>query len=778
MKLTRTLVAFFLSIAFTLPTAAQVPDWPTERPPRPLPAKDVKFPPYQIRTLPNGLQVIAVSHHEQPAISLRLIVRAGAAHDPENRPGLASLAASLLDQGTTTKSAEQVAQSIDSIGGAMGVGAGSDMTQVFAAVMSASLDVGLDIISDVARNPAFAPEEIERQRDQMVSAMKVSYEDPDYLAGSVFDRLVYGFHPYGKPDSGTPASLAAITREDLQAFHRRWFGPNNAILAIVGDVTPELAFAGAERAFGKWERIEVPAGAAAEVPQPTRRVVVIDRPGAVQTEIRVGHIGLPRKHKDFLALDLALKILGGEGGNRLYRVLRSERGLTYGAEADVHALRDAGDIVASTDTRSETTAEALRLIVDEISRLRRERVHPRELGDAQAYLTGSFPLTIETPGAIALQVLNAVVYGLDLEELQTYRERVNSITPEDIQRVAQQYLHPDRLSIVLVGDANVFAKQLPAVGFDKVERIPLGQLDLSSADLRSVPRTAPGRAGGHRGNTEESSHRGNTEETQETPEPQEPQETEETQCFSCVSSVAETFSDATLTPASFTVAEVQADARSLIEKAVGAKGGLPLLRSIQTVKSATDMVFATPTGEAEVRATAYVRYPGQFRVDAQGPDGLRIQTFDNGTAWVGDGQEFEDAPVMIVRAMEASVQRDTLALLLALADNRVPNRRVADVTVEGEAMPALEVQLAAAGRVTLVFDPTSALLVQQRYGGEEGEPLTEESFTDYRPVQGLQVAHRATLRREKNPPFERIVRSFEINVPLEATFFKKPPPKK
>ena len=753
MRSTPALVAFLGSLAFALPAGAQVPDWPTERPPRPLAAKDVKFPPYQIKTLANGLQVIAVSHHEQPAISLRLIVRGGAAQDPENRPGLASLAASLLDQGTTTKSAEQVAQSIDSIGGAMGVGAGSDMTQVFAAVMSASLDVGLDILSDVARNPAFAPEEIERQRDQMISAMKVSYQDPDYLAGSVFDRLVYGFHPYGKPDSGTPASLAAITREDLQAFHKRWFGPNNAILAIVGDVTAEQAFAGAERAFGKWDRIEVPAGASAEVPPPTRRVVVIDRPGAVQTEIRVGHIGLPRKHKDFLALDLALKILGGEGGNRLYRVLRSERGLTYGAEADIHALKDAGDIVASTDTRSETTAEALRLIVDEISRLRRERVHPRELGDAQAYLTGSFPLTIETPGAIALQVLNAVVYGLDLEELQTYRERVNSITPEDIQRVAQLYLHPDRLSIVLVGDANTFAKQLPAVGFDKIERIPLEQLDLSSVDLRTRPRSAPGR------DLEEG--RPTSHARRRVP-----------------SSMADTVSGPGLMRASYTVPERQtSEARPLIDKAIAAKGGLALLRSIQTVKSATDMVFATPTGEAKVRATAYVRYPGQFRVDAQGPDGLRIQTFDNGTAWVGDGREFEDAPAVIIRAMEASVQRDTLALLLALVDEKVSHRRVADVTVEGEAMPALEVQLTSAGRVTLVFDPATALLVQQRYGGEAGEPLTEETFTDYRAVQGLQVAHRATLRREKNPPFERVVRSFEINVPLEAAFFKKPPAK-
>jgi zinc protease len=709
-----------------LPAAAQVPNWPTERPPQPLAARSVKFPPYQIRTLPNGLQVIAVSHHEQPAVSLRLIVRAGSAQDPETRPGLATLAATLLDQGTTTKSAEQVAHSIDSIGGAMGVGAGLDLSSVFAAVMKDSLNVGLDIVADVVRNPAFSPEEIERQRQQMVSAMKVSYEDPDFLAGTVFDRLVYGFHPYGKPDGGTPESLSAITRTDLQAFHKRWFVPNNAILAIVGDVTADEAFAGAERAFGNWARTDVPSGAVAEVPPATRRVVVIDRPGAVQTEIRVGHIGLPRKHPDFLALDVALKILGGEGGNRLYRVLRSDRGLTYGAEANVHAMKDSGDIVASTDTRSDSTAEALRLIVDEFARIRRERVNPRELADAQAYLTGSFPLTIETPGAIALQVLNAVVYGLDLEELQTYRERVNRITPDDIQRVAQQYLHPDRLSIVLVGDANVFAKQLPALGFEQVERIPLSQLDVTAPGLR---RQRP--AGG------------------------------------------EPFQ---LVPASFVqgAPERSAEIKPLVMKAIEAKGGMALLRSIRTVKSDSEMVVTTPQGSVKIAATSYVRYPGEFRVDAKGPDGVRIQTFDSGSAWISDGVTAEDAPAPFRQALQAGVQRDGIGLLLALADDRIPGRRVADVTVAGRVMPAIEADLAAAGRVTIAFDPTTGLLAYQRYGGANGEPTTEETFTDYRPVHGLQVAHHASVRREGQPPLQRVVRTFELNVPLDAAFFKKP----
>ena len=208
-------------------------------------------------------------------------------------------------------------------------------------------------------------------------------------------------------------------------------------------MTPEEAFAGAERAFGGWTKATVEVVKPIEPPPPTRRVIVIDKPGAVQTEIRVGNLAIPRKNDDFMAMDLASKVLGGEGANRLHRVLRSERGLTYGASADFNALKQSGDIVAQTNTRSETTGETLRLIVDEVWKLLRDRVGERELAGAQEYLTGSFPLTIETPSQIALQILNAVFFGLDLNDLQTYRERVNAVTVDDVQRVARNYLHPD-----------------------------------------------------------------------------------------------------------------------------------------------------------------------------------------------------------------------------------------------------------------------------------------------------------------------------------------------
>jgi zinc protease len=477
--------------------AGQVASWPSEQPPRPLQAREVNFPPYEIKTLPNGLQVVVVQHHEQPVVSLRLLVRAGAAQDPPGKQGAAVLAAALLDQGAGSRSAAAIADAIDTIGGGLSTGAGSDLTVADVLVMKDSLAFGFELLADVVRRPSFDPQELERQRQQALSGLRVNYEDPDYVASLVFDRLVYGFHPYGLPNSGTPESLAGITAEDLRAFHASWFVPNNALLGVVGDVSTAEAMAAVEKAFGDWKRADLPSATQTPPPAPTRRVLVVNKPDAVQTEVRVGHLALPRTHPDFLAFDLALKILGGEGANRLHQVLRSDRGLTYGASADLTGLRESGDFAADTDTRSDATAEVLRLIVDEVARLQREPVSQRELRGAQDYLAGKFPRTIETPGAIATQVLDVLFYGLPLEDIESYRDRVNAITPADIQRVAKQYLHPDRLSVVLVGNAAAFTSQLAGVGFDRYEQVELPQLDLSSVTFQRRVRPAaaarPGR---------------------------------------------------------------------------------------------------------------------------------------------------------------------------------------------------------------------------------------------------------------------------------------------
>ena len=481
-----------LMLAVALPVSAQPVQWPRETPPPPLLAPDVEFPDYELRRFDNGLQVVYVGAHEQPAVNVRLLVRAGTSSDPTAKPGLAAMTAQLLDQGTAMHGAQEIAQTIDSIGGAMAVGAGTDLSFVNVLVLKDSFDLALEMLSDVARNPAYAQTEVDRQRQQLLSEMQVSYDDPAYVSSIVFGRLVYGAHPYGMPHNGTPQSLMRITRDDLVEFHRKHYLPNNAILAVVGDLTAEEAFDSAARALSDWPRGTLPTPNLTEQPPPSNRLVIVDKPGAVQTAVRVGHLALPRAHPDYLALDMAIKILGGEGGNRLGSVLRTARSLTYSASAEMDARQFGGDFMARTDTRSAATAEVLRLTVDEISRMQRERVSRRELQRAKDYLAGHFPLTIETPNAIAAQVLEAILFGLELDDLERYPERINAVTADDIQRVARQYLKPGLLSMVLVGDASTFVNDLSGVGFDSYDLIPITELDISTVDFLAAREVAQG----------------------------------------------------------------------------------------------------------------------------------------------------------------------------------------------------------------------------------------------------------------------------------------------
>ncbi|MGE0445068.1 MAG: M16 family metallopeptidase [Vicinamibacterales bacterium] len=726
--------------------------WPSERPPAPLAPREVQFPPYELKTLANGMQVIAVAHHEQPIVSLRLLVKTGAVNDPEGKTGVSSLASVLLDQGTTTRSAQDIANQIDFIGGALGTGSGSDLTFVNALVMKDSFDFGLELLNDVVRNPAFADEELDRQKQQIISSLQVNEQDPDYIAATVFDRLVWGFHPYGVPASGTAETLAAITRADLQAYHRAYFVPNNMILAVVGDIQPAEAFAAVEKVFGGWARAEVPAIRAAEPPPPTRRIVIIDRPDAVQTEIRVGQLAIPRRHPDYMAWDLAVKVLGGEGGNRLHQVLRSARGLTYGASADTEARKYGGSFVAETDTRTETTAEALRLMVDEFSRLQRERVRQIELSGAQDYLSGSFPLTIETPNEIATQILNVLFYELPVGEIGTFRERVTAVTPDDIQRVAREYIRPDRLSIVLVGNARFFVQQLSQMGFSGMEIIPVNELDLTSPTLRGETRRAglPPEGGSYvaAGGVNVA-----------------------------VASVASGFSrKVAFAPQAATAAARLTDpALELINRVIRVKGGLGPLKNVRSVVADAQTTLRLEQPLVSTTRT-YVVYPGKFRVDATVNGAEVVQVFNAGAAWVRDPGGVHDAPTAMRDDFAAAVERDIIPLLIAAAEGRVTARLLPD---EGRGDAALKVLELRGPQLppTRLYINQQMLVARQAYStpGPDGTPVqVEELFSDYRPVEGIRVPFEASVRRDGRPLLDRTLTRMVINGPVDDTLFARP----
>jgi zinc protease len=749
------LIGLCLCAAIGLRTGAATAQtsWPSEEPPRPLPARDVKFPPYDVQTLPNGLQVVVVLHHEQPAVSMRLLIRTGGASDPKGKLGLAHLAASLLDQGTTTKSATEMNDAIDFIGGAMGAGAGTDLTYVNMVVMKDSFEIGLRMLSDMARQPAFAQAEIDRQKQQTLSGLQVSFQDPGYIANAVFDRLVYGFHPYGLPQTGTPESLSGIVRDDLLAFHARYFAPNNAILAVVGDVTADEAFTTAKKVFGDWRSHEVAADQYIELPDPTRRVIVINKPDAVQTEVRVGHLGIQRKHQDYMALNLAIRILGGEGSNRLHQVLRTERGLTYGAQADMDTLKESGDFEAETNTRSEATGEVLRLIIDEFWRLQRERVSERELENAKAYMTGSFPLTIETPDQIAMQVLNVVFYGLPLEQLQTFRDRVNAVTVDDIQRVARAYLKPDRLSIVLVGNAAAFAPQLKGVGLAQFETVDLDNLDLTAVNFQRAPPAPPA--------TPAAAGAGPAAE----PGPR------------VVSVSHQQPGPPAIAPQEGAIAPQEgAKAAALLDDVIAAKGGLGRLRALKTITAVTKATIATPAGAIEAETTTYLEYPNHVHVETKLPRESQVHVYDGQHAWVRDSRGLHEVPEYGVRGIELTLRRDVISALLAAHDGALRARLLPDVKDQtGSLHHALELSGADLDPFVLFVDPATHLITKQTYVvGGPGQPLVEELSSDYRLVDGVQVAFGATVRQGGRQVVDRHVTEFKFNAPLDPALFRRP----
>ncbi len=698
-------------------------NWPTERPPRPLPARTLAFPPYELKTLSNGLQVLVIPHHEQPSVSMRLIIKAGAAQDPADKPGIAQMVASLLDQGTATKSSEGIANLVESAGGLIGTGAGNELSFVNSGVVKDKFVELMALMDEMVEQPAFSQAELDRQKEQAVSGMKVRYEDPSFVANVVYDRLIYGFHPYGRPPGGTPESLTKITRNDLVAFHRTWFVPNNAILAIVGDLTSAEMFAGAEKAFGAWARKDVPAQTQADPPPATRRVVVIDKPGAVQTEIRAGHLTLPRTSPDWLNLELLIRVLGGEGANRLFNELRTDRGLTYGASADLQTFKFSGGFVASTSTRTEATGEALRVMVDQMWRLQREPVRQGELVGVKDYYSGSFPLTVETPGAIALQVLNQIFYGLDLKDLEKLRDRVDAVSVQDLQSTARKWMFPDRLSIVLVGDASKFVDQLKAQGFDNFERIPIAELDLTSPTLRKGGRS-------------------------DVPP-------------------AAAAAPATTTPPA---------ALDIVKKIADAKGGLAALRAVKSVDVSANVTISGQGAPVKMSTRNLIMYPGKFRVEAETPGGKMVQVFTDAQAWMETPAGTIDADADSRADYTASAARDLIPLLIAAADGHVGVTQLPGEIVKGAPAVTLRFSIAAGGPLIMVADAKTFQVRELRYPTDAAPdaPQAVERFDDYRDVGGVRVAFHASVERE-GMVIDRTLSAVQFNVPMAASLFVKKP---
>jgi zinc protease len=485
---TRTAAALALALGLAVAgaTAQTQAGTPKQTPPPPQPAKDIRFPAFEQKTLGSGLRVVVVEQHETPAVSVQLMVHAGKAYGSPAKAGIAAATADLLREGTQTRSAQQIAETIDSVGGTLFTGATADTAVAVTTVTSDQIDLALELLADMVLRPTFPAEEIERWRRQTLGSLQVQQESAPYLANAAFERVVFGDHPYGLPETGTPESVQGITRDDLIAFHRERWAPNGAILAVVGDIQPADAFSKVERAFGSWAKGKDPGVPKLQTVTPEKpRVLVIDKPDAVQTEIRAGHVGRAYTDPDFFNSQVYNSVLGMGGSARLFQEIRRKRGLSYGAGSTFFRAYEPGFFRASTFTKTETTADALGVLLDVVRGMAESPVPAEELESRTTFLTGAFPFEIETPQGIAGKVLEAMKYGLGREYLESYRDRLAAVTAPQVQDFARRRIRLEHGWIVLVGNASAFREALEKkVG--PVEVIPYKEVDLLRADLRKA----------------------------------------------------------------------------------------------------------------------------------------------------------------------------------------------------------------------------------------------------------------------------------------------------
>ncbi|MCS7157397.1 MAG: insulinase family protein [Blastocatellia bacterium] len=441
----------------------------------------VRLPRPQEARLKNGLEVILLEDHRLPMFTMQMVIRSGGLADPPDHRGLAQFTAALLREGTKRRTSREIAEQLDTLGITFSATSGlSSLTStVSISGLIENLEEALDLFADIIRHPTFPPEEVERYKTRTLAQLQLQRSLPQFLAQERFNRVLYGEHPAGWTVPPVE-SVRRLTSDALARFHATHYRPNNAFLAVVGDMTLRDLLPKIERFFGDWEPAEIPR---VEIPsvavQSSRKIHLIHRPQSPQTVIQLGVLGITRTDPDYFAVLLANHILGGGPTGRLFLNLREDKGYTYGAYSSFTSSKFRGVWGASAAVRTEVTEGAMREFLYELQRLRDERVSDEELENAKRALVGSFALSLERPQELLQNIITQKIYNLPADYWDTYPQKVFAITARDVQRVAQKYLDLTQLQIVAVGDAPRIREVLTKFG-------PIEVLDAEGRPLSAL----------------------------------------------------------------------------------------------------------------------------------------------------------------------------------------------------------------------------------------------------------------------------------------------------
>lgn len=435
------------------------------RPPEPGEPHSFGFPTATRRRLPGGLEIVALPMDRVPLLYLGLLVPAGGVYEPEDLPGLASLTGELVDEGTRQRDATGIAVAVEQLGGRLSTGADWDVGYVSMLMLARNRRPGLDLLAELATEATFPLQEIERLRRETRTRLIQKRDRPASLADERLHRALYGEGPYGFPRQGTEASLERCSRERILELYEHNYRLSGATLVAVGDLDLDTLIRQAKTRLGA-EDSQPPPQPRTVTPPPRTGVTVhlVDRPGAAQTELRVGHVGVERTHPDYVPLIVTNVILGGQFTSRINLNLRERNGYTYGATSRFKARLARGPFVVSTAVATDVAGPAAREILHEMRRLREEPPSEEELEDTKNYIGGVFAYTLQTIGGLAQRLETVATFGLEDDYYEAYPERVRAVTRQDVATVARRHLHPDRAAVVAVGPAETLRPQLEELG--------------------------------------------------------------------------------------------------------------------------------------------------------------------------------------------------------------------------------------------------------------------------------------------------------------------------
>jgi len=403
--------------------------------------------------LDNGMVLLLSEKHEIPMVTVNMAIKAGSTAEPDDKPGLASITASLLMQGTSKRSANKISSEIDFIGGSLSVSPGKDFASAGLRVLKKDLRTGLDLLSDVLMNPVFDQTEIDRKVKETLAEIQSQKDEPNIVANNAFVKAVFGKHAYGRTSDDEAAYLPKLTRQDIFNFYTARYSPNSIIVAVVGDVDEKEIVALLQEYFKGWKRSDQPVPAPVAPPVIEKTVIRKIDKNITQANIDIGNIGISRENPDFYAVVIMNYILGGGGfSSRLMDNIRDNKGLAYDVHSTFSTQKEQGAFSVSIQTKNESASEVIAETIKEMRRIQDKPVSDKELADAKSYLTGSFPLRMDTYEKIAGMLTSIEIYNLGLDYPQKYPALINAVTREDVRRVAQKYLHPDNLIIVVVAN--------------------------------------------------------------------------------------------------------------------------------------------------------------------------------------------------------------------------------------------------------------------------------------------------------------------------------------